>query len=67
MGDSQDQSLSKLSLRQPENSMGLCPAQPPSSGRCTARGCGAQDSSALASAMASSKALSLSEPQLSSL
>ena len=29
MGDSQDQSLSKLSLWQPENSMGLCPAQPP--------------------------------------
>ena len=29
MGDSQEQSLSKLSLWQPENSTGLCLAQPP--------------------------------------
>lgn len=67
MGDSQEQSLSKLSLWQPESPTGLCPVQPPSSCRCTARGCGAQDRSALASGVALSKALSLSEPQLSGL
>lgn len=67
MGDSQEQRLEQakpLATRESHRAVSI-PA--PSSCRCTARGCGAQDRSALASGVALSKALSLSEPQLSGL
>lgn len=49
--------LKKPSLQPPENPAGLCPAQPPSSYRCTAGGCGPQDP----------KPCGLSEPQFGGL